>query len=94
MSVCVCSHVCVSFVHYCVVVYVFGVLFVCVCACLFAKRFLNGCLRVSVWCCKCFLFLCVVCCVCACGAECVYGLRLVSSLKLSFFFFLRVFVCC
>ena len=35
VSVCVCSNVCVSFVKYCVVVYVFSGLFVCVCACVF-----------------------------------------------------------
>ena len=33
VSVCVCSNVCASFVNYCVAVYEFSVLFVCVCAC-------------------------------------------------------------
>ena len=33
--VCLCSNVCVSFVNYCVVVYVFSGLFVCVRACVF-----------------------------------------------------------
>ena len=33
VSVCVCSNVCVSFVDYCVVVYVVNGRFVCVCAC-------------------------------------------------------------
>ena len=28
--------------------------------------------------------MCVVCCVCACGVECVCGLLLVPSVKLSF----------
>ena len=35
VSVCVCYNVCASFANYCVVVYVFSVLFVCVCACVF-----------------------------------------------------------
>ena len=39
------------------------------------------------------LLLCVVCCVCACGVECVCGLLLVPSVKLSAFV-CEFSVCC
>ena len=66
MSVCVCSNVCASFVHYCVVVYAYSVLFVCVCACLFAKRVRVVCLRVSLWCCMVYLFVFAIVCLVVC----------------------------
>ena len=60
VSGCVCSNVCDSFVN-CVVMYVFNVLFVCGCACLFAKRVRVVCLRIPVWCCMVCFFVCVCC---------------------------------
>ena len=67
VSVCVCSNVCVSFVNSCVVVSVVSGLFVCVCACLFARRVRVVCLRVSVWCC--------MVCFCVCAVDvCVFFL--------------------